>query len=152
MRRTKRKTMLRYAVGALVMGLGVGPVAVAAPAVATGIPTPVPPVRSEASTPADAVRSKSVAAGCPDGMAVFGAGGLVSEAAGGVVLTGIVPDAGLTAVTVSAVARPGASADWRLTAYAVCHARGGQAPVRTSGLGVGGDATASCPAGKVLYG
>src|SRR4030095_2389429 len=66
--------------------------------------------------------------------------------------TGIEPDAALTTVTVSAMARTGEPDGWSLTAYAVCRAPGRYEPVQIVASGPLWTAVADCPFGKHVSG
>lgn len=75
-----------------------------------------------AVTPFNGVAQKSVAAACPAGASLFGTGYELLGANGQVFPSGLVPNAGLTNVTASAVAQPGFGGNWSLRVYGICAA------------------------------
>lgn len=143
--------------GVLVATLGVSATVVG---VVAGVATPAHATggwftRYEVTSAFDTTSPKSVVAGCPEGELVHSTGGRVNGADGGVALTEIVPNAGLTSVTAEGKARPGHVGAWSVTAFAVCNDPIIERtdPVRvTSGPVVGSTAAASCTNGRQLTG
>lgn len=78
------------------------------------------PVRVAETSDSDDSATKTVTAECAGAGSVYAAGAEVIGGGGGVALTGMVPDARLTSVTVTATARTGHQGDWSLVAYATC--------------------------------
>jgi hypothetical protein len=134
-------------VAAAIVAALAGTLLVASPAYAV-----TAPVRYENTSISDTSTTKVVQVSCPSGQSVFGAGGKVNNGGGDVILTGIMPGAALDTVTVGALARAGHKGAWSVTAYAICHAPGDQAPERVSAVGPLWSATATCPTGKLVYG
>ena len=67
--------------------------------------------------------SRLVSAPCPAGKSVISMGGTINSANGQVVLDAVFPDAGLTSGSIAAFEDgTGNSANWSLTAYAICAA------------------------------
>ena len=65
--------------------------------------------------------SRLVSAHCPAGKSVIGLGGTINSANGQVVLDAVFPDSGLTSASIAAFEDgTGNSANWSLTAYAIC--------------------------------
>ena len=103
----------------------------------------------------DSATYKSVTATCPAGKRVIGTGFHLLGAQGDVILDDLIPTA--TTVTVGAGEdQDGTSANWKITALAVCaNAPAGIEIVTVTsafGVGTGKNASASCPSGKRLLG
>jgi hypothetical protein len=118
---------------------------------------PVPGLERIVAQSATNSTNKAVTATCPAGKRVLGAGGDIVGAPGQVEMDDIVPTAGLTSVRVFGIEdQNGASASWRVTAYAICAnpVAGLQRVVATSATNStdGKAATATCPAGKQVTG
>ncbi|HEX8103617.1 MAG TPA: hypothetical protein VF533_13460 [Solirubrobacteraceae bacterium] len=100
--------------------------------------------------------AKTVAATCPAGKRVVGAGADASPGEGRVLIDLIRPDAALTSVTVGAHEdEAGTSAAWKLTAYAVCApAPAGLVRVKQTSApsSAAKPVTAACPAGTKVLG
>ena len=65
--------------------------------------------------------SRLVSAHCPAGKSVIGLGGTINSANGQVVLDAVFPDSGLSSASIAAFEDgTGNSANWSLTAYAIC--------------------------------
>lgn len=100
---------------------------------------------------------KTMPVSCPPGMRVLGIGGDLPGGLGQVVLEGLVPNAALTGVTVSAREDGSGSADsWQIQAKATCTTPPAGL-VRTPGFSLLDSftpktATATCPAGKRVHG
>lgn len=95
--------------------------------------------------------SKQATALCPSGQVAFGGGGQVNYGGGNVILTAVLPEAGLIGVTAKALARPGHTGSWSVTAYAVCHSAGVKDPVRRGSTGFLNSAGIDCIDGKLAY-
>jgi len=65
-------------------------------------------------------QNKSVVASCPAGLRLYGTGAELNGALGRVSITGIIPNPGLTAVTVNAVENGPFAGNWSVTGYAIC--------------------------------
>ncbi|MEV4630327.1 hypothetical protein AB0J90_29105 [Micromonospora sp. NPDC049523] len=116
---------------------------------------PHSPVLVAAASLHDESPEKEVTVRCPGATSVFSAGGGVGGSAadtGQVVVTAVVPDAGLTTVTVRAVARTGHRGPWSVVGQAICEASG--SPLRRAvGSAVGeSTATATCGVGTKVWG
>ncbi|WP_326557614.1 hypothetical protein [Micromonospora sp. NBC_01796] len=116
---------------------------------------PHAPVLVAAASLHDESPEKEVTVRCPGATLVFSAGGGVGGSAGGtgqVVVTAVVPDVGLTTVTVRAVARTGQRGPWSVVGQAICEASG-SALRRAVGTAVGEyTATATCGPGTKVWG
>lgn len=140
----------RTAAGAATLALGAGLVtAPGTPAHAGGIT----PVHEVTTTSHNHDSTKTVTAVCPGtGPRVFGAGARIVDGAGGVVLTSMIPNAALNAVTVTATARSGHTGSWALTAHAVCDTSS-SVPFRVAApVQSGSTAAAGCPGTSRLVG
>jgi hypothetical protein len=120
--------------------------------------TPLPGIEVvEAASSLDSGRVKTAVASCPVGKRVVAAAGAAFGAAGQVVMDQLVPNAGLTNVTVQAQEDEDQTAlDWQMVAYAVC-ANPPPGLQRTSVTSEQDSeeiktVSASCPAGKTLLG
>ena len=98
--------------------------------------------------------SSVVSAPCPAGKAVIGLGGTINSANGQVVLDAVFPDAGLTSGSIAAFEdATGNSANWSLTAYAICAASAQLATATTGRLDTNIVAiSAQCPTGQTAAG
>jgi hypothetical protein len=107
-----------------------------------------------ATSPVDS-NAKSAVATCPSGTRLLGGGAETTGASGQVLLTGIRPTA-LTTVTAGAREDPtGTSANWSVTAYAICSTAAGVRTISaasSSDSGANKVATATCPPGMSVVG
>lgn len=105
----------------------------------------------------NSANGKTATAACPTGKRLLGAGGDIVGAPGQVEMDDIIPNAALTSVSVRGLEdQNGASATWRVGAYAIC-ANPVAGLVRIVATSVtdsadGKAATATCPAGKQVTG
>lgn len=102
----------------------------------------------EATSGYDSTATKFAVVDCPEGEAVYSAGGRVNPPGAQVALIGVVPSADLSSVTAVARARAGYLKTWSVTAIVVC---GTGQPELAVGVGVGGTAVADCPTDTVVY-
>jgi hypothetical protein len=102
----------------------------------------------------DTTPLKTIPVDCPTGTRVYGAGGSIQGGFGDVVITGIIPNASLTRVSVTAIQRVAVTTAWRVIARAVCGpASAGLTRVVASATGSPPAAvTPTCPAGTNLFG
>jgi hypothetical protein len=121
------------------------------PAAPASAAYPEDPDRIEGTSPLNSWPLKFAQAQCPPGQVVIGMGGQVNFGNGGVALTGIVPDEDLSTVTAWGRELPGHDKDWSVTAVALCHQPGTDAPKRISSEPEQYLAQARCPFGKILY-
>ena len=102
--------------------------------------------------------NKSVTATCPSGKRLLGSGAELTGARGQVILDGLMPNPGLTAVAVNALEDEGAGTaqSWSVTAYAICAdpVAGLQRIVITGQSSSTGNrvVSAPCPSGKSVIG
>ncbi|GIH05490.1 hypothetical protein Rhe02_35570 [Rhizocola hellebori] len=99
----------------------------------------------------DSSSPKTITVTCPDGQIVYGFGGATQDGDGQVALTSILPNIGLTAVTVVAQARGGWTGNWSVMAVASCWAPGNLALHRVVTTNGTASATASCQGEKIVY-
>jgi hypothetical protein len=103
----------------------------------------------------DSTQSKSAVATCPAGQNVIGTGATLA-AGGDVAIEAIVPDLGLTSVTVTAKEADPYAGNWSVTAYAQCAPPlPGQVRVMVNNLASSVSPraiTANCPAGTTALG
>jgi hypothetical protein len=120
----------------------------AAPALAD-----VEPLREEDTSAFNSQAGKFARAECPGNQVVIGIGGRINGGNGGVAMTGIVPDASLSAVTVFGRELPGHDQPWSVTAVAICHTVLDRGLVERISSLVPGQylAQAECPNNKMLY-
>jgi hypothetical protein len=135
----------------------VAAVAVIAAAAITVLPAPAHADATQTEhTPYDQQSVKAVTATCPDGEHVTGGGGGVIDGQGNVALAAVIPDASLTSVVATGIARPGYTGAWAVAVTATCSSRGGTPQRVASGPATTVDgvtvATAACPAGWNLVG
>lgn len=144
----------RAAIIAVVAGLAAAVLAIPMAEVATGTGTAAHASswRIARAGPSDAEPVKAVRVTCPEGALPYAGGGAVDydqPGNGGAALTAIVPDLAARAVVVTATAPAGLTADWSLTAFAICSTVPDPVVVVRQGLGSAG---ADCPGGTALYG
>lgn len=110
-----------------------------------------PPERESDTSVFGPQQEKTATATCTSGSRYAG-GGVINygtAGAGGVAITGIVPDAAGQSVTVIARAPAWRVGNWSVTAYVTCHSS--VTPVRESETGAG-IAEAECPGDTALFG
>lgn len=102
----------------------------------------------------DATPLKTIDVSCPSPSRVYGAGASIQGGFGDVVITAIIPNSGLTRVSVTAIQRVPLTTAWRVIARAICGpASGGLQRVVASATGSPPAAvTPTCPAGTNLFG
>jgi hypothetical protein len=103
----------------------------------------------------DSTAHKLVTAPCPAGTSVVGVGGTINSPNGQVVLDGLYPDSGLTSAKIDAVEdADGNSANWSLTAYAMCAATAelGSSTIPRGAYSFATTGGVACPAGQQIAG
>jgi hypothetical protein len=113
--------------------------------------------RVSAVSPNNIVSPKNVTATCNAGDRLIGAGGRINGGGGEVVLARIIPNVGLTAVTVHGIEHTMQFVGWEVEAFAICDpnppANLTRVAFSTALNNVNGKtAVANCPAGRALYG
>ena len=105
--------------------------------------------------PSDSTSSKLATADCPVGKSVIGVYGTINSPNGQVVLDSLFPNIAMTSANIAAAEDgTGNSANWSLTAYAVCASTTELVTVTPPGRGTSGGAgfQGTCPAGKLPAG
>ena len=103
----------------------------------------------------DSTSSKIATADCPVGKSVIGVYGTINSPNGQVVLDSLFPNIAMTSANIAAAEDgTGNTANWSLTAYAVCASTTELVTVAPPGRGTSGGAgfQGSCPAGKLPAG
>jgi hypothetical protein len=113
-------------------------------------------VQVAAVSPFNANQSKSITVFCPAGDVVIGTGSSIFNGGGQVAIEAVVPDIGLTSVTVTAKAADVYNVNWEVTAYAHCvPPLPGQVRVMVTNLSSSISpqvVVANCPAGTAATG
>ncbi|MBF9131669.1 hypothetical protein I0C86_22265 [Plantactinospora sp. S1510] len=105
----------------------------------------------------NSVTPKSVFAGCPSGLRLYGLGAELNGSGGNVFLDDLTPNAGLTGATVTGYENGAFANNWNITGYAICGnpsanmvrrvlTSAAASPVAASAT------TAACPAGTRVHG
>lgn len=116
---------------------------------------PHAPVLIHATSAHSPAAEKEVTVRCPGATLVYAAGGGVGGAAGGtgrVAVTGVVPNAELTAVTVRAAARAGHAGAWSVVGQAICEASGARMYRAADSTTAPAGAVATCDDGTKVFG
>ncbi|GAB3800058.1 hypothetical protein [Micromonospora zhanjiangensis] len=104
----------------------------------------------------NSVNSKSVFAGCPTGLRLYGLGASINGGTGIVVLDDLIPNVGLTGATVTGTERVAFAGVWNVTGYAICGnpaATMTRVAVNTATNSLSPKTTiATCPAGTRVHG
>ena len=111
--------------------------------------------RIAATGPSDSTSPKIVAASCPVGKSVIGMGGTINSPNGQVALDALFPDASLSSASISAAEDgTGNTANWSLSAFAICAPTTQLTTVVPPGRGTSGGAgfEGTCPAGMLPAG
>lgn len=112
--------------------------------------------RIQFTSATNSLSSKSVFAGCPTGLRLYGLGAELNGASGAVFFDDLTPNAGLTGVTVTAFENGAFAGNWSVTGFAICGN-----PATTMTRVVASSATnslslksifAGCPAGTRVHG
>ncbi|GLY21803.1 hypothetical protein [Micromonospora sp. NBRC 101691] len=154
-----QRAFRRFGTRGLVLVLGVAAAIVVAPAGPASAAVPGL-VRISATSPGNSDDFRSVTATCPAGKALVGTGYEITGGVGEVVVDDFSPNGGPatapTAVTVGAYEADPTTANWTVTAYAVCaNPLAGLVRISAASSTDSNDfhsATAACPTGKVMTG
>lgn len=101
-------------------------------------------------------QNKSVVASCPAGLRLYGTGAEIAGAFGQVLIEDVIPNPGLTSVTVNAVENGPFAGNWSVTGYAIC-ANPSRFMARVAATSATNSvatksATAACPFGTRVHG
>jgi hypothetical protein len=156
--RSLRLLLCAASLAALIIVAAAPAPSAAAPAPQATAPAPRLAIIQQSSA-YDSNAIKSVALSCPTGLKTIGGGGQISGPTGNVALLGVMPNATLTNVTVTASeVDGGTSSSWYLNAYAICSALSGTRSLQLVSATTPKDssnlktAIANCPAGTELVG
>ncbi|GIG91207.1 hypothetical protein [Plantactinospora endophytica] len=107
--------------------------------------------------PANSVTPKSVFAGCPSGLRLYGLGAELNGASGNVFLDDLTPNAALTGATLTGYENGAFAGNWSVTGFAICGNPSAnmvrQAVTSAAASPVAASVTtAACPAGTRVHG
>ncbi|MEO3925567.1 hypothetical protein ABGB07_17105 [Micromonosporaceae bacterium B7E4] len=113
--------------------------------------------RVQFTSPTNSVSPKSVFAGCPSGLRLYGLGAELNGAGGNVFLDDLTPNAALTGATLTGYENGAFAGNWNITGYAICGNASANMVRRVATSAAGSPVaasvtTAACPAGTRAHG